>query len=111
MRSSGGGGAGGTVMMSAGGVIVVHSPVSARGGRGGRGVGFGSRGGGGGAGGRIAGFAQSLSVVQRGVLDVTGGVGGLDEDVINRTVRGLGPHTAVPERWVLVCCRIGPVGG
>ena len=62
---------------------MLHSPVTARGGRGGRGIGYGSRGGGGGSGGRITGFAQSHSLVDNGAWVVTGGVGGLDEQLVD----------------------------
>lgn len=93
----GGGGSGGSFLMSAGGVIVVHGSITARGGRGGRGIGWGSRGGGGGGGGRIAGFAQSLSLVQNGLVDVSGGVGGLDNEIVNTTVRGPPPAFAPVE--------------
>jgi hypothetical protein len=84
---------------------VVHGPVTARGGKGGRGVGWGSRGGGGGGGGRIAGFAQSLSLVQGGVVDVSGGQGGLDNQLVNGTMRGPAPDFAPVELYVVHCVR------
>lgn len=77
----------------------MHGPVTARGGNGGSGIGYGSRGGGGGGGGRVVGFAQSLSVVDYGVVNVTGGRGGLDEAFVNDTVlSSFVNQTRLPER-------------
>jgi hypothetical protein len=73
--------------MSAGGIIVLHNKVTARGGKGGKGIGYGSRGGGGGSGGRISGFAQSLSILDNGIFDATGGTGGLDEQLVAEQYR------------------------
>jgi hypothetical protein len=79
---AGGGGSGGTVLMSAGGVIVIQGRVSAKGGRGGNGVGLSGRGGGGGGGGRIASYSQSVNIVGQGELDLSGGNGGLDAPTV-----------------------------
>lgn len=75
----GGGGSGGTVLLSAGGVLVIQSNVTARGGTGGDGLTLGGRGGGGGGGGRIAGYAQSLNVLDGAGFDASGGYGGTDQ--------------------------------
>ena len=77
--------------------------LSARGGNGGHGVGYGSRGGGGGGGGRVAMFAQALSNVGTAAAFVDGGEGGLDEADIamNDTVtRPSGGRMRV----ALACC-------
>lgn len=80
---AGGGGSGGGIVVSAGGVVVNHGYVSTKGGAGGRGIGLGSRGGGGGGGGRITGFSQSLATDDGGIFDVSGGRGGLDQELAN----------------------------
>jgi hypothetical protein len=85
----GGGGSGGTILLSAGGVITVHSNVSVVGGKGGAGVGLGSRGGGGGGGGRIAGYAQSLNL-DGAQFFLEGGVGGAD----------IGPEVVPPTPYI-----------
>ena len=65
-------------MLAAGGVVALHAPLLALGGAGGAGVGRGSRGGGGGSGGRVAIFAQSVSILEEGQVYVEGGPGGRD---------------------------------
>lgn len=75
----GGGGSGGHVVLYAGGVVTIHGNISVKGGNGGSGVGWNSRGGGGGGGGQVVILAQSTTFRDGGRVDVAGGVGGLDE--------------------------------